>query len=325
VAALEESLRSGVVRLDAADLVDSTTILTLARSGMALDRDALLREIAALRGAGGGEEQGTGDDPVPGIVADLRAEDPEAVRRGLRHAEVAGPAVVGHLIPLLGRNAVFLDALRVLRRLAPRATGQLLDALLDPEQEAAVRRRIARVLRSASNPRAVSGLLQALDDPAFDVRRECGLTLLRLTERDVSLAVPRDAVFAAAVRELREGAPSWGAEPEARGEESSPGARAHTPRERGLAHVFTLLSLVMEREPLQIALLAVVGPDSTLRGTALEYLETVLPDDVRRALWPHVGARAAASPLPSRPPDQVVEDLMRSRETAAARTLKRRD
>ena len=70
----------------------------------------------------------------------------------------------------------------------------------------------------------------------------------------------------------------------------------------------------MEREPLQIAYWAVLGADPGLRGTALEYLENVLPDDVRRALWPHVGARARPS-SPTRPRQLLEQDLLRSGET----------
>ena len=56
---------------------------------------------------------------------------------------------------------------------------------------------------------------------------------------------------------------------------------------RSLAHVFTLLSLVLPAEPLQIAFRGLHTDDQNLRGTALEYLEGVLPPaDSRRALWP---------------------------------------
>ncbi len=44
---------------------------------------------------------------------------------------------------------------------------------------------------------------------------------------------------------------------------------------QSLAHVFTLLSLVLPREPLQIAFRSLHADDRQLRGTALEYLEGV--------------------------------------------------
>jgi hypothetical protein len=122
-------------------------------------------------------------------------------------------------------------------------------------------------------------------------------------------------VFAATLREL-EAARGWGEEEAdaVPAEESSADVRPQTPAERGLAHVFTLLSLAVEREPLQIAYWAVLGADPGLRGTALEYLENVLPDDVRRALWPHLGARPQA-PAAKRSRQNLEEDLLRSSDT----------
>ena len=74
--------------------------------------------------------------------------------------------------------------------------------------------------------------------------------------------------------------------------------------------MFTLLSLAVEREPLQIAYWALLGEDAALRGTALEYLENVLPEDV--------GARSGRTSAcaPRRPPgaaaQQIVQELLRS-------------
>ena len=54
----------------------------------------------------------------------------------------------------------------------------------------------------------------------------------------------------------------------------------------GLAHVFRMLGLVLPAEPLRVALHAVQTDDASLRGVALEYLEGILPPDVRAQLWP---------------------------------------
>ena len=42
-------------------------------------------------------------------------------------------------------------------------------------------------------------------------------------------------------------------------------------------HVFDLLALALEREPVRIAARAFEAGDAYVRGTSLEYLETVLP------------------------------------------------
>ncbi len=55
---------------------------------------------------------------------------------------------------------------------------------------------------------------------------------------------------------------------------------------QSLAHVFTLLSLILPSQPLQIAFRSLHSQNSRLRGTALEYLEGVLPTELRERLWP---------------------------------------
>jgi hypothetical protein len=61
----------------------------------------------------------------------------------------------------------------------------------------------------------------------------------------------------------------------------------------------------------RLAFRALHTEDSGLRGTALEYLEQVLPSDVRDRLWPRIteNARPAVS---ARPHEDVVADLVRS-------------
>ena len=56
--------------------------------------------------------------------------------------------------------------------------------------------------------------------------------------------------------------------------------------DRSLEHVFTVLSLILPAQPLRVAFRGLFTDDALLRGTALEYLESALPEDLRRKLWP---------------------------------------
>jgi hypothetical protein len=84
------------------------------------------------------------------------------------------------------------------------------------------------------------------------------------------------------------------------------------PVDRQLPQLFALLSLTLERGPLQIAWAAMNGPDRTLRGTALEYLDNVLPDDVFPRVRSCFGASTGATLPPRRPVEQVADELRAS-------------
>ena len=83
---------------------------------------------------------------------------------------------------------------------------------------------------------------------------------------------------------------------------------------RSLEHVFTLLSLAFPRKPLVLAFRGLHTSDDQLRGTALEYLEGVLPTNVRNALWPFLEDRrpAAAAKQQARPREKVLDELLLS-------------
>jgi hypothetical protein len=220
-------------------------------------------------------------------AADLRSHDAGRVRAVLSREAPLAPELVPLAITLLARDDVFAEAVSALRRVGVRCTGQLLDVLLDPEEDPVVRRRVPRVLKAVPTQRAVDGLLSAIRDERFDVRYRSAQALARL-HHDRTLAIPAEAAFAAARTEL--------------------GGSSATAR--GLEHVMTLLSLALPGEPLAVALRAWRSRDPALRGTALEYLENVLPSTVWAGLWPWLGSRAPSSS--GRTLEEVRDDLLRS-------------
>jgi hypothetical protein len=55
--------------------------------------------------------------------------------------------------------------------------------------------------------------------------------------------------------------------------------------------------------------------DPYLRGTALEYLETVLPEPIWSRLWPFLNDGTDKVPRRGRSSGQAVEELLASRES----------
>jgi hypothetical protein len=68
---------------------------------------------------------------------------------------------------------------------------------------------------------------------------------------------------------------------------------------------------------MQIASRALHSNDRALIGTALEYLETVVPEELRRALWKRlqVGVREGKE---ARPSQEVLDELLKSSDGSRA-------
>jgi len=170
-------------------------------------------------------------------------------------------------VPLLANDETAGYAQRALRAVSTRATGQLIDAMIDDRRPAVVRRRLAPVLSAAATQRAADGLVLGLGDAVFEVRARCARSLARLRGDFPGAALPRDTLLAHALREI--------ARPD--------------PGGQGLRHVFVLLGLAGDAEAMRIASHAVYSDAPGVRGTALEYLENVVPDPVRAPFMRRLG------------------------------------
>ena len=223
-------------------------------------------------------------DPIVALIADLRSADVARVRHAL-----SGPIsseLAAHIIDLLGRDDVGREAADALGTVASVSTGVLADTLLDPRRPPEIRRRIPAIL-VLGEPRLASwALWKSLGDPDFDVRYRSGAVLSKLAGEGHLSHVSEEEVFEAVRRELVVDPSEWKSRKLVEDPVASrpTGDEVHVPS--SLEHVFRVLGLVLPAEPLRIALHAMQVDDPTLRGTALEYLESILPPDVRAQLWP---------------------------------------
>ncbi len=238
-------------------------------------------------------------DPMFDVIADLRSGDGGRTQRALSGGLT--PELAPCAVDLLGRDDVARAAITALGAVAPRCTGMLVDALLDPRRDPAVRHRLPAVLLSGEPGHASWGLWRALGDPSFDVRYRSGAALARLAADGHFRGVPAEDVFDAVRRELVADRDAFTRhqvlDELAAAIADRAGADAPVHRgSAGLEHVFTVLGLALPAEPLRIALHAVQTDDPELRGTALEYLESILPPDVRAQLWPLLEGDLAAPP-----------------------------
>jgi AAA family ATP:ADP antiporter len=273
---LAHNLRDGRQRPEDIEVVDSTTSATVASTQAAIDRDKLLKEIAELqekRRAGTSEDEAaevypSSRDPVIEAIMVLRGGNEQDIRRVLT-SQAMNAALVPHVISLLRDERVLRESMRALGKVASSDAGQLVDALVDPLQHTLIRRRLPLVLARSDSPMALQGLEVGLDDDDWNVRFRCARALESMRRRLPHMPLDQEKLLRHVEHELR--AISAGGE-----------------KTQRLELVFLLFGAAYEPASLELSWQALQGDDRNLRGTALEYLENLLPMHIWALLQPIV-------------------------------------
>ena len=233
------------------------------------------------------------EDPTLRTLAALRSGDRRRVEDALDRLAKPDATLTTQVIQLLAWDDVVARARKVLESAAASHVGLLVDALVDPDTDFAIRRRLPRVLGTLSSDLALRGVLQGLDDARFEVRYQCSHAIDRMLTRNPGLAVDQARVMAVVDRELSVSPQVWqGYRLIDRAEGDAMPATQEAQAERAqenVTHVFALLAAVLPREPLQVAFRGIRSDDASLRGLALEYLDGVLPPTIRTKLYTLLG------------------------------------
>jgi hypothetical protein len=326
VSQLAENLRTGAVTLSDSDVHDATTAHTLADGRHTVDRAELLARIRELDQAGAAPSRAGGaastGDAAPAVstaealerISDLLSGEPERVREALR-ASAGVLELVSLVVPMLGRHALADDALSFLCEVAPRAVGHLGDVLLDPETEVVIRRRVPRALEAAPGLRAMDSLVRGFEDEDFEVRLACARSAVRVVDVDRACRVPGQQVLSLVQRELEVSERKWEQQGRRRGQHVDEPALLETGDlarvDRSMELVFSLLALAYGVEVMASTLRALHSADPTLRGTALEYIQTMLPEKLRRRLVQRVPGGDTAR-VTQRRSEELAQALMQS-------------
>jgi hypothetical protein len=301
------------------DALQSAMLHTVGAGAFTMDMPTLAMAAAPAAPA----PRWHGDEPTVAprdAASAIRSRDPQRVRESLQSATLTAD-LVDDVIVLLAWDAVARSAIAALRHAGPVATDALVRALLNPDEEFTVRRRIPLVLSSHLSQAAVNGLESGLGDPRFEVRYRCGLALHRITAAHPESRVDRERILDAALREVSVDRRVWESHRVLDQEDDE----AWSPMfddvlrdraGRSLQHVFSLLALVLPAAPLRLAFRGLFAGDAQVRGTALEYLEATLPPDLRGALWPFLEDTRTVDPA-RRSRDEIVRALLASEATIA--------
>jgi hypothetical protein len=325
------ALRSTLLGKDHADLRKT---LTRSQLGLSLMKSLHLevpKQLQALKksqvlsagqsSAAAAQRALTGpSDPVVELVRELGDPSPAVVRAAVGRWDRKDKRPVPFLIRLLAREELYKEVTAALARAGDRIAGTLVDHLHDPDEAFAVRRRLPRALAACQGAVAIDGLVRGLCDRRFEVRFHCAAALERIQHANEAKRPPAEPVWAALRDEVKKSRSMWEAqrllddpdEPTP----DTPGLAGVVQRRgaHSLQHVFRLLSLVLEPKPVEMSYRAVRSDDPTFRAVGLEYLENVLPVDVRSALWPLIGDDDEAPPLSTsgRSMQEVLQELAAS-------------
>jgi hypothetical protein len=151
---------------------------------------------------------------------------------------------------------------------------------------------------------------------------QCARSLARTPEWTDRPLIQAATILTAVDRELAVGAVLWESHRQQQRDPGEPGAEWLDALLRDKAHgsleyVFTLLSLIHDRAPLMAAFRSLHLEDRRLRGTALEYLEGILPVTTRESLWEILGERPSRSA--GRSKTEILQELLNTSETVVLR------
>jgi hypothetical protein len=164
------------------------------------------------------------------------------------------------------------------------------------------RRRLPRIRGKVCLSAEPRRLVRGLDDPRFEVRYHCSRAINRILTKNSELSVDRAHMIAIVERELSVTPQIWQGYrlldlPDA--EEPLEAGEPDAVRARHLEHVFSLLSTIVAREPLDAAVRGIRSPNAGVRGLATEYLDQVLPGPVLERLRVMIASTPSSVDAPS--------------------------
>jgi hypothetical protein len=243
-------------------------------------------------------------DPAVRRLLDLRSGDTARITAALRKSETLEPVVVPQVIELLDRDGVAQAAYLALVRAGDSIAGQLVDALQNKSATYNVRKRLPKVLTSSQSRIAWDGLMAHLDDDRFEVRTRCAKALEKILVKKPEFRPSNEVIFEAVQRELDNTQKLSLRSSDATGVDDALKDRAA----KSIAHIFTLLGLVLPPHPVRLAFRALRSEDGRLKGVALEYLDSVLPHSLREQLSAYFEGSLSA-PKPDRQEEALAKLL----------------
>ena len=233
------------------------------------------------------------------LIPLLRDTDATVARAALRStAQVKPTEAVPHIISALLDKTMAGEAIDALISYGPSALPTLDRAYADPDRPVELRRRLPKVVAGIGGSEAVAWLMTRLDEPDRITRYHVVKALNKLRDRDTSLMVDALSIERRLLIELHEHERLLTLRQSPLPVETSPSGRLFKQAvmeriEDHLKLIFRLLGLLFPIRDIHAAYFGVTSDDARVRDHAVEFLDSLLPETVKRSLIPVIDRRAS--------------------------------
>ena len=242
------------------------------------------------------------DGPVPDVTHSHLQLDRSAIRARLHEVRVSDldasektGTSVSEWLDALADASQARWAVSQLSEQGDGAKDLLIDALSDPNRSDLAKLFLPGLLEKIADPRVVEALLNTMGGASFEVRFRSARSAARLIELDSALEPDSNRVLDALREEFANPRSLPPIESISVAEDRSESVLiADYPNlvvGRRLEHVLTVLALDHGRDLMRSILLGLYSNQPAFSGNALEYLDTSLPEDLRRQLPRALGPR----------------------------------
>jgi ATP:ADP antiporter, AAA family len=221
----------------------------------------------------------------------LQDEDTEVAKASMVAAARLNKRIfVGRIIERMQEPALVSTAVEALAAFGDRIVGTLRDALIDPEMPQDVRREIPTVLLAIGTRAAQNVLTESVLDKDVVLRYRCIAALNKLGQLHPDRPVDRKIVESVLAAEVLGHYRSYQVLASLDGslnEASAPvGQGLRESMEKEKERIFRLLKMLYPEHDLHSAYVGLQSRDPLVHDNALEFIDTVLPPEIRAVLMP---------------------------------------
>lgn len=307
--------------------IRAATVAFLAAPGRARNEEAARVLLDQMAGSDDAQDRAEGarllalldqrpTDLLERLIAD---EHEEVARQAIRTAQRWRlPETFDMLLQALGRPAVAEDAIAALAALGRNAVPLLEAALADPSIPLEARREVPAVLVRIGTPEAERALVTGLLDADAPLRQRVIASLNKLKVRHPQVVIDRTAVDLLLAAEIAGHYRSYQLLLPLE-EEVVRAALRHS-MEQELERIFRLIALVFPAPALHDAYVGIRSSNPLVRANAVEYLENVLPPELRAVVLPLIDSQVSENDR-ARLADRIIGARVESMDQVAAALL----